>query len=117
MSTTALSWLFVLGASVNSCLGNLLLKKGSTSTEGIFALVFNPYFIGGMFFYFLNVLLFSMALKTLPVSIAYPVLSVVGFVILAFASSLVFGESLSVTQWLGIIFSIVGIFLLSGIET
>lgn len=89
MSTT-LAWLLVFAAGINSCIGNLLLKKARMGGEtGLLAMLLNPYFLGGMCFYGVNVVLFGKALERLPVSSAYPVLAATGFALLIVAAGFV----------------------------
>lgn len=111
--TTAIAWLLIIFAAINSTLGNLLLKKASTPGGGLLVMVFNPYFIAGLVFYGVNVLLFAKALEVLPVSIAYPVLAGVGFLFLVFASNILLGEMLSLYQGWGILMILAGVILLA----
>jgi len=57
--------------------------------------------------------LFAKALDALPVSKAYPVLAGSGFVLLAFAAALFFGESITLRNILGMILIFSGILLLA----
>jgi multidrug transporter EmrE-like cation transporter len=109
------AWLFIGAASINSCIGNVLLKKSRmvATDAGLYALLFNPWLIGGMFFYGLNVILFAKALDRLPVSAAYPVLAGGGFLLLNIASHWLFGERIGATQWLGGLLVIGGLVLLT----
>ena len=72
----------------------------------------NPHIIGGMFCYAFSLVVWIMALSRVPVSIAYPMLSI-GYVVSAIAAYLLFGETLGVSRWLGIGFIIVGVWLVS----
>ena len=108
-------WILVLAAGVNSTLGNLLLKKSSMlhANDGYLANIFNYWFMGGMAFYVVNVILFARALAYLPVSAAYPVLAGSGFLLLSLASSWVFYEHLNLTQYAGIVVVLTGILMIS----
>ncbi len=53
-----------------------------------------------------------MGLSRVPVSVAYPMLSV-GYVINAIAAYYLFGESVTISKWLGIGFIIVGVWLVA----
>jgi multidrug transporter EmrE-like cation transporter len=53
-----------------------------------------------------------LALSRVPVSIAYPMLSI-GYVVNAFAAWYLFGEMLNSGRWIGIGFIIVGVYLLT----
>ncbi len=109
------AWLFVLAAGVNSCAGNLLLKKARLVSKdpGLIAMLLNPWFIGGLLFYGINVVLFAKALDRLPVSVAYPALAGCGFALLSLAAGFFFGERLGWNQILGTMAILVGILLLS----
>jgi multidrug transporter EmrE-like cation transporter len=73
----------------------------------------NLWFIGGLCFYGINVLLFAKALDKIPVSIAYPVLAGIGFILLSITSYLIFHEVLKWQQWIGLIFILGGIIFVS----
>jgi len=53
-----------------------------------------------------------MGLSRVPVSVAYPMLSL-GYVINAVAAHYLFGESVSVMRWFGIGFIILGVWLVA----
>jgi multidrug transporter EmrE-like cation transporter len=108
------AWTLVLAAGVNSTLGNLLLKKSSTTylEQGLWANIFNAWFIGGMAFYGINVLIFARALASLPVSAAYPVLAGSSFLLLILTNAWLFSERLSAWQYGGIATVLVGILLI-----
>ena len=57
-------------------------------------------------------LLFAKALEKLPVSVAYPALVGSGVALLVFAAWKVFGEELTVNQYVGLVAVVFGIFLL-----
>lgn len=109
------AWLFVVVAGVLSTFGNLCLKKASVASSDMnfIGMIFQPWFIGGMFFYGLNVILFATALKHLDVSKAYPVLAAIGFSTLSILAALLFRESLSLTNYLGLLVILVGIVLVA----
>ncbi len=110
-----LAWLLVLVAGVNSTIGNYLLKKSMTlyGDAGFISGILNFWFIGGMFFYGLNVLFFAKSLTVLPVSAAYPVLAGFGFLLLSFVGAFLLGEKLSGIQYIGIVTLLVGILIIS----
>lgn len=109
------AWLFVVTAGLLSTVGNLCLKKASVASSGMnfIELIFQPYFIGGMFFYGLNVILFATALQHLDVSKAYPVLAAIGFSTLSILAAIVFRESLSIANYVGLFVILMGIFLVA----
>ncbi len=109
------AWFFVAAAGCLSTVGNLCLKKASMASSGLnfIGLIFQPYFIGGMFFYGINVILFATALQHLEVSKAYPVLAAIGFSTLSILAAMIFRETLSSLNYLGLLVIVIGIFLVS----
>ncbi|SBT07402.1 Small multidrug resistance protein [Candidatus Accumulibacter aalborgensis] len=71
-----------------------------------------PFIIGGMACYAVSVLIWIMALSRVPVSIAYPMLSI-GYVVNAFVAYYWFGEPLMVQKMVGIGVIIVGLVLVA----
>jgi multidrug transporter EmrE-like cation transporter len=108
-------WLLVLVAGINSTIGNILLKQSRIvgGSAPFVEQLLSPWFIGGLLFYALNVVLFAKALDRLPVSAAYPVLAASGFLLLALVTPFVFGERLSPVQYAGMVVTIGGIALIA----
>lgn len=104
-------WFLIFLAGVNSTIGNLMLKKASSKYHGeeFITGFLNLWFMGGLIFYTINVLLFATALKTLPVSAAYPVLAGFGFALLALTGSLLLKENLNLVQYAGVLIVLTGI--------
>ncbi len=115
MTTAWTPWFLVIAAGLNSCLGNILLKysRKMAPDPGLFSLLFSPWFMGGMFFYAVNVILFAKALDALPVSSAYPVLAGLGFLFLSIASFCFLEESFTLSKALGMAFVLIGVIFLS----
>lgn len=109
------AWSLVLAAGVNSCIGNLLLKRSRLEAPdpSLFSLLFSPWFIAGLVFYGINVILFAKALDKLPVSAAYPVLAGMGFGLITIAGSYFFGERLGLNQYIGLGIILTGIIIMS----
>ena len=74
------------------------------ATQGYFAL--------GIACYALSVFVWILGLSRVPVSVAYPLLSV-GYVVNAIAAHFLFGEAVTSTRWLGIGFIVVGVTLVA----
>ena|SRR5215211_781590 len=114
--------LILTGVLLNAA-AQLFLKAG-TNTLGIVSFTTgewfgqalrvgtNPHIVGGMFCYAFSLVVWVMALSRVPVSIAYPMLSI-GYIVSAIAAYYLFGESLGLTRWLGIGFIVVGVWLVS----
>ncbi len=109
------TWSFVFAASINTCIGNLLLKRSRLEAPdpGLVSLLLSPWFISGLVFYSINVVLFGKALDKLPVSTAYPVFAGLGFGLIAITGSWFFQERLGVNQYLGLGIILIGIIVMS----
>ncbi len=120
---TWLSFGLILTGVLLNAAAQLFLKAG-TNTLGVISfsgadwfgqalrIGTNPHIIGGMFCYAFSLVVWIMALSRVPVSIAYPMLSI-GYVVSAVAAFFLFGESLGLSRWMGIGFIIVGVYLVS----
>ena len=113
MNSLYLYFLLVLLAAINSTIGNLFLKKASADLLNIQDFFTNKFLILGILFYAINVIFFVIALKKIPVSIAYPVLSGTSFLLLILASVLYFQEDLNNLKILGTILIFLGILILA----
>ena len=101
-----------------------LLLKAGTNVMGVITLTRDDwldtlmrmatqgYFITGVIFYGVSLIVWILGLSRVPVSIAYPMLSL-GYVINAIAAHYLFGEMVTVTRWLGIGFIILGVWLVA----
>lgn len=108
-----LAYLFLVLAGVNSAFGNLLLKKASMedNSEYLFFGI-SIYFIYGLIFYGINVILFALSLRYIPVSIGYPILAAMSSVFLIICSNIVLAEPITINKVAGIMIIIIGIFVL-----
>jgi drug/metabolite transporter (DMT)-like permease len=70
------------------------------------------HFIAGIACYVISVFVWILGLSRVPVSIAYPMLSL-GYVVNAIAAHYLFGEAVSAQRWLGIGFIIVGVYVVA----
>lgn len=115
MSNNWNAWALVFVAGLNTCIGSLLLKKSrlAATDSSIMSIILSPWLIAGLVFFGINVVVFTKALDKLPVSAAYPVLSGLGFSLIAIASSFLFGERLGFNQWIGIGMILAGVIIMS----
>ena len=121
MTATAFAFLFT-GVLLNAC-AQLLLKAG-TNVLGVISLTRDDwwgtlwrmgtqgYFVAGVACYMISLVVWIMGLSRVPVSIAYPMLSL-GYVINAVAAYYLFGESVTMTRWLGIGCIVLGVWLVA----
>ena len=114
--------LLMTGVLLNAA-AQLLIKAG-TNRIGEFAfsaenivpvglrIFSSPFILGGCACYVVSVIVWILALSRVPVSIAYPMLSI-GYVVNALAAWLLFGESLAAQKLVGIGFIMVGVYLVA----
>jgi multidrug transporter EmrE-like cation transporter len=109
------AWVLVFIAGINTCIGNLFLKKSRlvATDPSLFSLLFSPWFIGGAFFFGINIIIFTKSLDKIPISVAYPVLAGLGFSLLAITGNLLFGERLAGVQLWGVGLILAGIIMVS----
>jgi undecaprenyl phosphate-alpha-L-ara4N flippase subunit ArnE len=91
--------------------GQVLLKTGSTRTGDVVAQFFDPYTLMGLVAYALAALFYIAAIKKIPVSLAYPTVSL-SYIAVAIIAHRVWGEPLGWAQIAGIVFIAAGILLL-----
>mgnify|MGYP000981836051 CR=1 FL=1 len=120
---TAVSFALVITGVLLNAAAQLLLKAG-TNAVGHFEfhvdnvlpvgmkLAFEPHILGGLACYGISVVVWIMALSRVPVSVAYPMLSI-GYVVNALAAWWLFGESLTIMRIAGIGIIIVGVYLVT----
>lgn len=119
----AASFSLVLAGVLLNAAAQLLLKAG-TNRIGEFAFTLDnvvpvgikvaasPFVIGGLACYAVSVVVWILALSRVPVSIAYPMLSI-GYIVNAAAAWFLFGESLTAQKLVGIGFIVVGVWLVA----
>jgi multidrug transporter EmrE-like cation transporter len=112
----------MLGVLLNAT-AQLLLKAG-TNRVGEFAFAWDNVvpvglrlatsapIVGGLACYVVSVVVWILALSRVPVSVAYPMLSV-GYVVNALAAWMLFGESLTAQKLVGIGFIVIGVYLVA----
>ena len=115
IESSFLAWTLVILASINTTLGNLFLKRSRMYIDdySILGLMQSYWFIGGLCFYGINVVVFSKSLELLPVSSAYPVLAGLGFALIIITSHFLYYEKFGMTQLIGICFILIGIVLIA----
>jgi len=121
MTSSAFAFLLT-GVLLNA--GAQLLLKAGTNALGVITLTRDNWwdmlwkmgtqghFVAGVACYMVSLLVWIMGLSRVPVSVAYPMLSL-GYVINAVAAFYLFGETVTVARWLGIGFIIFGVWLVA----
>lgn len=121
---TAVTWVLLLGGVALNAAAQLFLKAATRATGALVAdtggiswgaaahLLREAPLWGGLACYGVSVFLWVGGLSRVPVSVAYPLLSI-GYVINAFAAAALFGEALSATKLAGIGLIVAGVLLLT----
>jgi multidrug transporter EmrE-like cation transporter len=121
MNAVSLS-LLLAGVLLNAS-AQLLLKAGTNAvghfeftTQNLLPvgmrLALQPHILGGMACYAISLVVWILGLSRVPVSVAYPLLSI-GYVINAIAAWYLFGESLTAQKLVGIGFIVLGVVLVT----
>jgi multidrug transporter EmrE-like cation transporter len=120
---TLSAFAFLMTGVVLNTGAQLLLKAGTNSlgvitltrddwTDTLARMATQPHFVGGVAIYFASLVVWILGLSRVPVSIAYPMLSL-GYIVNAIAAHYLFGESVTVVRWLGIGFIVLGVWLVA----
>jgi multidrug transporter EmrE-like cation transporter len=121
MSAAAFA-LLMTGVLLNA--GAQLLLKSGTNALGVLSLSRDTWpdtlmrmatqgqFVLGAGCYALSLFVWILGLSRVPVSVAYPLLSV-GYIVNAIAAHYLFGEAVTTTRWLGIGFIVIGVWLVA----
>ena len=121
MTWPAFSFL-ITGVLLNA--GAQLLLKAGTNVLGVITLTrdnwtdtlwrmgMQGHFVLGVACYMVSLVVWIMGLSRVPVSIAYPMLSL-GYIVNAIAAQYLFGEAVTVSRWLGIGFIVLGVWLVA----
>ena len=103
--------LVMTGVALNAA-AQLLLKAGTNAQPLGIGLALEPHILGGLACYVISVVVWVIALSRVPVSIAYPMLSI-GYVVNAIAAWYLLGEVLTPMRLAGIGIIIVGVFVVA----
>jgi multidrug transporter EmrE-like cation transporter len=120
---TLAAFAFLMTGVLLNAAAQLLLKAG-TNALGVLTLdadtwfptvmrmATQSHFILGTGCYVLSLFVWILGLSRVPVSVAYPLLSV-GYIVNAVAAHYLFGETVTLARWLGIGFIVVGVWLVA----
>lgn len=114
---------FLISGVLLNAAAQLLLKAGTNATgvltleggrwvETLWKIGSQPPFLLGIACYGISVVVWVFGLSRVPVSVAYPMLSI-GYIVNAIAAHYLFGEAVTVTRWLGIGFIVIGVWLVA----
>lgn len=117
-----MAYVYLIAALLLNTAANLCIKVGSTRmelTEGMAiaeklkAVATNYILMSGLVLFAANVALYARALKELPISRAYPIMTSGGFLLITLYAWMFLGESLTGTQIAGLVLVTAGIILIS----
>jgi multidrug transporter EmrE-like cation transporter len=106
------SFAFILGGVLLNAAAQLLLKAGTNAMPLGLRLAFEPHVLAGLACYGVSVVLWVVALSRVPVSIAYPMLSI-GYVVNAVGARYLLGEALTPMRLVGIGIIVLGVFIVA----
>jgi multidrug transporter EmrE-like cation transporter len=87
------------------------LKAGPLAAAS--AIFRTPLLLFGVACFAANLLCYMYALQKLPISVAYPIMVTAGFAIIVVVAGLCLHERLLPSQWLGVAFILVGVWLVA----
>lgn len=102
-------------------LGQLLLKKGvtdigelnlTTTPFKIIKVLLNPFVFFGFLSYGLSSILWLIVISKVPLSYAYPMISL-SYILVVFLSSVLYKENINLIRWGGVILISLGVILIS----
>ena len=111
----------LLAALTLNAVANLMMNFGvnrlkaslAGGESAIPAVATNWVLIVGLFFFALNVVLYTFALSGIRISVAYPIMVSGGFVIISIVAWRYLGEHLTVMQWAGVAMILLGVWLVA----
>lgn len=109
---TLVSFWFILAGVLLNAAAQLLLKAGTNAMPLGLRLAIEPHILGGLACYVVSVVVWVIALSRVPVSIAYPMLSI-GYVVNAIAAWWLLGEAVTPMRLAGIAIIVVGVFVVA----
>jgi multidrug transporter EmrE-like cation transporter len=120
---TLAAFAFLMAGVLLNAVAQLLLKAGTNVlgvitldagnwTQTLWRMATQGHFVLGAGCYVLSLFVWILGLSRVPVSIAYPLLSV-GYIVNAIAAHYLFGETVTLARWLGIGFIVVGVWLVA----
>jgi multidrug transporter EmrE-like cation transporter len=106
------SFAFILTGVLLNAGAQLLLKAGTNARPLGLSLAIEPHILGGLACYVVSVVVWVIGLSKVPVSIAYPMLSI-GYVVNAIAAYYLLNEAVTPLRLAGIGIIIVGVYVVA----
>jgi multidrug transporter EmrE-like cation transporter len=109
---TLISFSLILVGVLLNATAQLLLKAGTNAMPLGLRLAIEPHILAGLACYVVSVVVWIVALSRVPVSIAYPMLSI-GYVVNAIAAWYLLGEAVTPMRLVGIGIIVLGVFIVA----
>ena len=109
---TLVSFSLILVGVLLNATAQLLLKAGTNAMPLGLRLAIEPHILAGLACYVVSVVVWVVALSRVPVSIAYPMLSI-GYVVNAIAAWYLLGEAVTPMRLVGIGIIVLGVFIVA----
>jgi multidrug transporter EmrE-like cation transporter len=112
-------WIVLITAIILNALANVLIKAGmiGSKEEGLINMLKNRWLslpiISGILCFALALIAYSYVLSKMNLSVAYPIMTSAGFILIGFISWLFFKETITFVQLIGFGFLIIGIWLVA----
>ena len=104
---------FLLAISISmGAIGQICLKMGALKSDAARLFFLEPRVIVGFGIYFFSALMYTYALKKLPLSVAFPSVSL-SYVLVSLLAHLIFKETFGVRQIASLVLIATGVFLLN----
>ena len=109
---TLVSFSLILVDVLLNAAAQLLLKAGTNAMPLGLRLAIEPHILAGLACYVVSVVVWIVALSRVPVSVAYPMLSI-GYVVNAIAAWYLLGEAVTPMRLAGIGIIVLGVFIVA----
>lgn len=110
-----ISIILLVATIILTTIGQLLIKKGATSLDGnrglIRTILKSPWLMGGLFCALIAPLFYMMALREIPLSVAFPSMAST-YVLVAAGAAYFFNEKMNFLAWSGVFFIVLGLFFI-----
>ncbi|HLJ64992.1 MAG TPA: multidrug transporter [Stellaceae bacterium] len=105
------NYLALAAAILLGVLGQILLKSGALRSSGMVAQILDPLTVVGLGIYFAASICYIIAIRKLPLSLAFPSVSA-SYIVVALIAHFAWGETLGLAQLAGIALIAGGILML-----
>lgn len=115
-----MKWMILLAAIILNAAANFFIKLGmdrmGTLTFEVSLLakvITNPFMIAGVTSFGLSLAVYSVTLQKFELSVAYPLMTTSGFLLISICSAIWLKESFTLMKVLGMIVVLIGVFMIS----